>query len=174
MKDERNFIRIEPKTREEKLNHLISILEYVEQLEDETRFNMLLWGDVWSNTRKEFCGDVIGWACTDPVFNKMGLLLSNNSPLFNGKYHGFDAVKEFFGISSLESMFLADPATYKKDYFSTSSFFSQCVKDGIVNDSDFTLQSSLLSSLSSTDITPRMVINRIKYIIQNPISDKAI
>lgn len=163
MKDERNFILSFPKTREDKLNRLISILEQVKEPEI---FNMDEWVCSHVNFNQKECGFAgcaLGWACIDPIFNNMGLYFNQITPaLKNNEYvfYGYDAAKEFFELNYKETEFIFDPdqyfrydrneSRYPSSLFNTDMFFECDIYDDVW-------------------ISPEMVIKHIKFVLENSL-----
>jgi hypothetical protein len=166
-------------TREEKLNHLIEVMN-----KEETRANLEM--DMWytPNEEKEcgYAACAMGNAGLDPLFQSMGLVI-NTDPIFrtefflNGKPSaGFDAAQQFFELDTEESNFLFDP----EEYYSRSSrsqTFDNILDyvDGnestlpftdyyfIVND-DYDFE----ENPQGLKITPDRVINRIILVRDHP------
>ena len=63
-----------PRTRDEKLNHLTTILA---SIQDYKSFEMSVWFKHANPEYVEcgFAGCALGWAASDPIFRKMGLYI---------------------------------------------------------------------------------------------------
>lgn len=196
-----------PKTRNEKLTHLINILESVEMI-PASKFHMPTWveededselvefatnrtvgGDM---AKCGFAGCALGWASIDPTFNDAGLNLGGRDEDEPAIFHvewgkeilAFDAGEYFFEISESESYFLFDPDTYYEDYYDVTRWldepediqYHEDDKDldwigywrELGKDRSMTFPSYEVEENDSDTITPRMVINRIKHIMDNP------
>ena len=110
-------------TREDKLRHLLHIAENI----PDDCINMT----IWSNTYPAECktvGCLLGWACLDPEFNKLGLTLRQSIRYINTLLHykfpqynkdsAFwykeEAGEKFFELSIQEAKYLFLPTCYPK------------------------------------------------------------
>lgn len=87
-----------------RLLKLADLLETV----DPSRFDMDRWhsGSRFNENKLKFgCGTTAcagGWACTIPSFKRAGLYISGRRPNYKGGL-GFEALEDFFGITSRQS-----------------------------------------------------------------------
>lgn len=186
MKDERNYIDLLPKTREEKLNHLISILKNVEKHFPQEMFTMTQWIDAKimefppnSFTSDDinhlndigFAADVLGWACLDPKFNNLNLSYDKISakPQFfcygdQKCYQDYEAASEFFELTSPETYFIFDPDQYDYDFLHPE--FKNVITHKKVGIVDMFLEYNGNYGDDIVNlITPSMVISHIEYIL---------
>jgi hypothetical protein len=200
MKNEKNFISTSLKTREERLNHLITVLDRVKNGQSK-HFNMSRWAimldsefefneyDLYDFEPFEcgFAGCALGWASIDPEFNKEGLHLDSDlDPTYilentdDEPNYGYGAGMSFFHLIDLDNDFLFSPRTY---YF--SEFMSQYnltldeIKDmGIsITSGEFFVDGNRHYIYDSTEnitdvITPQMVINRIRFLLTNSFGEQ--
>ena len=190
-------------TREQKLLHLINILEGVEENYSED-FDMSHWVKdsvdildlIHNNNHCGFAGCAMGWACINHKFVKMGLIFNSyGDPLYTIKvgdeeefsdypcvkvsqegtrafFTGFDAVGKFFDLSMAEAEFIFFAPSYCVEEIEDYSV-SSCLCRALINRGETT--NPLLFSQDNSEefkdesVTPRMVINRIKYLLENPI-----
>lgn len=131
-------------TRIERLTTLRDIMLNHDTIFPKVQLNMFNWANpidstdkkeikklnkALGRTQKKDCGTsacALGSAACYPPFKKKGLTIeiepgvySFNSPTYKTRegreYSGFEAGKEFFGISGAESIFLFDPEDYRAD-----------------------------------------------------------
>lgn len=174
--------------REERLKHLIEILEDVEN-NKLSRFNMTDWSTITDENEdmtdvefyKEcnFAGCAFGWATLDPHFRSLGLDfdMMDGSPLFFRSINDdeplgdYAAASAFFDISETESFFLFDPYSYLPP-FSINSHMNRIIKErNLHEDENYVFPYGKGKRYGTIDITPRMVINRINHILTNPMND---
>jgi len=91
----------------ERLNHLITILERVQNdPKEKAQFDMNFWIN--------YCGTsacAVGFACLDPVFQAQGLKIRDNEPKFQD-FYSYSAAAKFFEITCTEVRYLFSPVDY--------------------------------------------------------------
>jgi hypothetical protein len=172
-------------TRKWKLNHLIGILRKVGCGEE---FNMGKWWNEREDLECGFAGCALGWAVSDPVFNKMGLhirqsYISHAIGYDNGKGSysvDYEAGAELFELSEEESDFLFCPDSYvtedcPSEFYTVvhtlegedkiNEFFLPVLEQG-EEEPYYVWQENLLEYYK--EITPGMVIKHIEFVRDNP------
>ena len=161
-------------TRQEKLNHLIGILEgvrdhypkdfYMTDWVDESRIDIAAL--VAEDKNCGFAGCAMGWACFNEKFKKMGLGFNFNSVMYEYEedgdikvVSGFIAAQEFFELTEGEAEFLFLPCAYFRNDVS-----SEIEERGDDENEELFFQDN---SPRLAEITPDMVIAHIRY-IENP------
>lgn len=183
-------------TRKERLNHLIKVLEDVEK--KAKPFYMGAWS-TWDDNEHEleqmleepekcgYAGCAMGWACLDKEFNALGLYLDHDADptykypkdkepdamrRYEGDFtvYGFLAGQKFFHITPLESSFLFDPS-----YYTTNGSLSDCEHHIPNYEEAEKLLIPVIEGVTIYDVedsvTPRQVIEHIKFILENPFTD---
>jgi len=81
------------------------------------RFDMRTWG---KTGECDSAACAAGWAARDPVFQSQGLSIKNFWPNYETEkgreFCGFEALRQFFGLSRNQVYFLFDEGTYKCQY----------------------------------------------------------
>lgn len=171
--------------REQKLNHLISILEQdMPGFAMETWFSRINLKERGVNPDCGFAACALGHAAMDPVFMHMGLELIVRSDVYSEITYGgrtaFGAAENFFEITDKEAYFLFNPEEYYTDQCfaeifetvedtakdeSTSLYFYDIDEDDIAafydrHDGD--------KDYPYPKVTPAMVIKHIEFVRDNP------
>ena len=151
----------------ERLNHLITILEAVNEQESEyvnQVFDMSFYLGKDSKSPCGFAGCAIGHAAMDPVFNEQGFRatgeFAREVEYIHANYVGetdstANASRHFFGLNDGQYYFLFEPNYYKQEINDCSWKFVPNIPEKLFVDVE-------------EEISPLAVIRRIRFLLANP------
>lgn len=160
--------------REQKLNHLITILRTVEDMDS---FRMSVWYRKDEEAQCGFAACALGWAAGDKIFIQQGLYLHSrlwgDSDVYFDGHEGFAAAEEFFDLSENEAQFLFDEGSYYLDADSAlHPVYARGAVEEIMEETGLTddeIERKLDSLFMKGEvIEPDDVIRHIEFILEYP------